>query len=286
MNRLFISFSGGRTSALMTKRLLDARTAGQEIAVLFANTGLENEETLRFVDKCDRLLGFNVVWVEAVVDPKSGSGTTHKVVDFLTAARNGEPFEEAVKKYGIPNKNFPHCTRETKLRPMHSYLSSIGWTKGTYVTAVGIRADEFDRMASNAQKERLWYPLIEQGIRKEDVLEYWSRQPFDLRLREHWGNCETCWKKSDRKLLTIAKESPQAFGFMHRMERDFAMAGAGTGPRVFFRNRRTAADIVGRSMLEPFDPFVDLHPRNDPDLDVGAACGESCEIHADEGDES
>lgn len=54
LRRLLISFSGGETSALMAKLILD-RMAGEydEIRTVFANTGQENEETLRFVDRCD-----------------------------------------------------------------------------------------------------------------------------------------------------------------------------------------------------------------------------------------
>jgi 3'-phosphoadenosine 5'-phosphosulfate sulfotransferase (PAPS reductase)/FAD synthetase len=49
-----ISFSGGRTSGLMLRRVLDAHggTLPANVHVVFANTGLEREETLRFVDDC------------------------------------------------------------------------------------------------------------------------------------------------------------------------------------------------------------------------------------------
>ena len=54
MKRLFISFSGGRTSAYMARRLLRDRPADTEIVTVFANTGQEDERTLEFVDRCDR----------------------------------------------------------------------------------------------------------------------------------------------------------------------------------------------------------------------------------------
>lgn len=111
---LLVSFSGGKTSAYMARRL-QLELAGHFILIfVFANTGQEREETLVFVDQCDREYGFGVVWVEAVIDPQPGNGTRHKVVNFHTAARDGEPFEEMIKKYGIPNKSYPHCTRELK----------------------------------------------------------------------------------------------------------------------------------------------------------------------------
>ena len=47
-----ISFSGGRTSAYMTERLLRELPPDQVI-VCFANTGKEEPETLEFVRRCD-----------------------------------------------------------------------------------------------------------------------------------------------------------------------------------------------------------------------------------------
>lgn len=47
---------------------------------------------------------------------------------------------------------------------------------------------------------------------------YWKNMPFRLELKGYQGNCKTCWKKSDKKLYQIAKENPNAFDFMKRME--------------------------------------------------------------------
>lgn len=284
--RLFISFSGGRTSAYMTKRLLDLaaeRNDGTEIVTLFANTGQEDERTLRFVDRCDRHFGFNVVWIEAVVDPQKGVGTGFKVVDFATASRDGAPFEAVIQKYGIPNKNFPHCTRELKLNPMRAYLKSIGWETGSYDTAIGIRADEVDRISASARENQIIYPLVRWGVKKPDVLSWFAIQPFDLELTEEFGNCVSCWKKSDRKLLTIAKNCPSAFDFFDRMERTYPDAGPGDfdRPRRFFRQSRSAQDILALSTKSfvPYTPDTEVQLSL---LDIEGACGESCEVWSDE----
>lgn len=284
-NRLFISFSGGRTSAYLTKRLLDLaaqRNDGTEIRVLFSNSSQEDERTLRFVDRCDKHFGFNTVWVEAVVTPEKGVGTSFKVVDFATASRQGEPFEAVIQKYGIPNKNFPHCTRELKLNPMRAYLKSIGWETGSYDTAIGIRADEGDRISASARENRIIYPLVRWGVKKEDVLSWWAVQPFDLELPEHFGNCVGCWKKSDRKLMTVAKERPEAFAFFDRMERTYPDAGPGDfdRPRRFFRQSRSAQEMLTLS-TKPFVPYTPDTEVQLSLLDLGGGCGESCEVWAD-----
>ena len=51
------------------------------MAVVFANTGEENEETLKFVRDCAIKFKVDVIWVEANVNMESGKGTTHKIVN-------------------------------------------------------------------------------------------------------------------------------------------------------------------------------------------------------------
>lgn len=289
--KISVSFSGGKTSAYMLAMILAAKRAGeieQEIVVTFCNTGLEHEETLLFVERCANHFEVDVVWLEAVVTHGDRVGIRHKIVSFETASRNGEPFEQYIKKHGIPNAAFPQCNSRLKLDVMESYRRSIGWKSGSYSTAIGIRSDEVDRISFEGMaNEGLFYPCVDAGIYKRDVQAYWSKMPFNLNIPEHYGNCVTCWKKSDRKLMTIAKENPGAFDFMDRMEQQYGFAGGerrdgqAKERRVFFRKNRTAQDIL-EACKRPFTPFVDgaFIPFDD-DLDLGSGCGESCEVGAD-----
>ena len=47
---LVISFSGGRTSGYLTKRLLEEKSKWKDVIVIFANTGQEHEKTLEFIN--------------------------------------------------------------------------------------------------------------------------------------------------------------------------------------------------------------------------------------------
>lgn len=287
---LFISFSGGRTSALMTKLLLEQQQKTniyKEVVILFANTGLEHEETLTFIYKCETFFNFPIVWVEAVIREGSGNGTRHKIVHYNTASRKGEPFEAMVQKYGIPNNAGMFCTRELKLHAMTSYLRSIGWRKNDYVTAIGIRRDEIDRVSKNAILNNIYYPLIKDfPTTKKDVLAFWSQQPFNLQIPEHLGNCVTCWKKSKRKLFTIMQEYPSAFDFFEMLEQQYGEAGNHTlqEKRTFFRNRESTLDLKEQLLAsENFNPFTDSYYVNmqnyNEELDRAGGCSESCEIY-------
>lgn len=194
----------------------------RQIVNIFANTGKEREETLEFVDKCDKKYRLNLVYVEPVINPEMGKGTTHKVVDFYSCSRNGEPYEEMIKKYGIPNKAFPHCTRELKRRPIHSYVKNFLGLK-TYDTAIGIRADETHRInLKESAIRRYIYPLSDYGITKKEVEDFWKNQDFTLNLREHEGNCDLCWKKSDKKLVTLIRNNPKSIKWWRDMEKKYS----------------------------------------------------------------
>ena len=190
---LLISFSGGRTSAFMTRFLL-TRYPERETYVVFANTGKERLETLDFINECDKRWCFKTIWVEAVVIPEKGKGTEHKVVTYETASRNGEPFEAVIAKYGITNKPFPHCTRELKFAPIGSYMDSIGIKD--YESALGIRSDEPHRInRKRAEKEKLIYPMADEiRVTGKMIRDWWNKQEFDLGIKDYEGNCDMCWK--------------------------------------------------------------------------------------------
>lgn len=285
MAKILVSFSGGRTSAYMAKRLLDNGGPDDEIIFVIANSGQEDERTLVFADRCDREWGLNLVWIEADVPPRLGDGIRHRVVTFETACRTGHAsFEPMIAKYGIPNKPFPHCSKYLKKRPIESYAKSIGWKRGEYQTAIGIRADEIDRQSPAAAAEGLTYPLVRWGVKKPFTLRWWKRQAFDLELEERNGNCRTCWKKSRRKLLTIAAEDPSAFAFMAEMEAKHQFAGPrpDKGPHRFFRDGWTTLDLISRARSLDFKPHKDNEVHMDASLDASDGCSESCEVFGEE----
>jgi hypothetical protein len=280
MKKLSISFSGGRTSAYMAKWLLDNKSNEYDLNFVFANTGLEHEKTLDFIDRCDKEWGLNLTWLETVVNPERGKGSTYKIVDYESASRNGEPFEAVCAVYGLSNPDFQPCNREMKTVPMDKYRRDY-FGRDCQI-AIGIRVDEIDRMNLAAADKKIIYPLISwHPTTKAEVRHWWADQPFDLEIPEHMGNCVTCWKKSNRKLYTIAKHEPHRFDFFKRMEDEYGRTGTqydNGEPRRWFRGYQSVDDIIARSK-EPFVEFQDHMPELQfkLDFDESNGCEESCD---------
>lgn len=274
MKKLLVSFSGGETSAYLAKWLIDNKSDVYEMVFVFANTGDEEEETLIFVERCAKDWDINIVWVEAVVNPEYRKVTTHKIVDFKTASRNREPFIDVIKKYGIPNQNFIHCNREMKLRPIHSYMKSIGLDD--YETAIGVRVDEFDRVSKDRIKNKLIYPLVTmRPTTKQEISNWWNNQSFRVNLKSYQTNCRTCWKKSDVVLAQIYKENPKYFDFNSEMEKTH-----GDDKYCFFRNGRNTEQLINDLVLinkKPRDKHIQYQYQQ-------RLFTESCDVYSNCGD--
>lgn len=180
---ILVSFSGGRSSALMCKLLKESpKYKNDNLLFVFANTGRELEKTLEFVNRCDVEFGLDLVWIESEINIEKGVGSNYRIVNFKTAERRGANnplFRQLIKAYGLPSKLFRHCTRELKEIPIHKYAKKIFGGKD-YFTVLGIRADEKHRLSSDPKK---LYPLNEFGIDEKFVRQWWKLQSFDLGIK-------------------------------------------------------------------------------------------------------
>lgn len=211
-----LSFSGGRTSAYMTDRLLKELPSDNCI-VCFANTGKEEPATLNFIHQCDTLWGNIIHWIEYSPEDK------FKIVTYESASRNGGPFEAMIdKRKYLPNVVARFCTQELKVRAIKHYLKSLGHKYWTNV--IGIRYDEPRRWSKTrgiGEKEcwDTWLPLVDWKITKPMVLEFWSKMPFDLQLRDYEGNCDLCFLKGKHKIKRLITENPQRADWWIRQEK-------------------------------------------------------------------
>lgn len=199
-----ISFSGGRTSAMMLRLILDAHDGKlpDDVHVLFANTGKEMPETLDFVRECEVRWDVPITWLEYVDHDEPQQ--RWREVTYETASRNGEPFEALIaRKQYLPNPVTRFCTAELKIRVMKLYAQQVlGFDDWEVV--IGFRADEQRRVAKLSLPDKEPFsrsaPLARMGITKREVGEFWRAQPFDLRLPNMngttmHGNCDLCFLK-------------------------------------------------------------------------------------------
>ena len=235
-----ISFSGGRTSAFMLYKVLQAHNfeLPDFVKVVFANTGKEMPQTLDFVNRCSSEWGVNIVWVERFLLSEKESQKKYdkkyayetKIVDYKTASRNGEPFESLTHRPMLPNPIMRFCTGELKVKAIGEYLIDFCGFQKPYVGLIGIRYDEqrravkMNRTIESGQERRL--PLYEDKITKKDIYDFWTKQPFDLELPNNngttdWGNCDLCFLKGTSIRLSIIKEKPELADWWIKMESKF-----------------------------------------------------------------
>lgn len=273
-----ISFSGGRTSAYMLWRILQAHGGAlpDDVHVTFANTGKEREETLRFVHECGTHWGIHILWLEWKAR-KGDIADRFEIVGYNSASRNGEPFAKLIgeKKY-LPNAVTRFCTIELKIRTMKFYAQSLGWKHWTNV--IGLRADEPVRVARarvSSAKER-WancLPLADAGVTNRDVRAFWDAQPFDLQLLPFEGNCDACFLKARPKLFEVERERPGTLDWWIEQERRMTgLARKGGGQ---FRKEYTYSEMQ-RAVRRSPDLFLGAF-NSDPEMDAecGTWCGEA-----------
>jgi 3'-phosphoadenosine 5'-phosphosulfate sulfotransferase (PAPS reductase)/FAD synthetase len=260
-----ISFSGGRTSAYMLWRVLQAGggVLPSQAIVCFANTGKEDEATLRFVQDCSERWNVPITWLEYQAADETAD--RWRLVDFETASRNGEPFEALIRSRNfLPNPVARFCTVELKVRAIHRYLKTIGWTE--WDSMLGIRADEPRRLAKIGNQdygkhEEKCAPLGKDGITKEDVGAFWRAQPFDLGLPNNngvtmHGNCDLCFLKGGAQVLSLIAEKPERAVWWASMEAlALALASKPSGA-VFRSDRPSYASMLqySKDQINLFDP--------------------------------
>jgi len=266
-----ISFSGGRTSAYMLWRILQAHggTLPSDVHVCFANTGKEREETLRFVHECATRWGVPVNWLEFVSDlMRQPVAERFAEVGYNSASRAGEPFDRLIeRKQAIPSSiRGRWCTVHLKLQVLSDFMRTQGLLPGKYVEVVGLRADEGPRVyknRANAAKfgRRVSHPLNDAGIRKADITAFWQAQDFDLHIIAGLGNCDHCPFVGDKNRIARARIDPAGMEWWarHEIARKFRMG------RTY-----TFVEVLGEAARSPL-----LMPDDDGDVECGTWCAET-----------
>ena len=210
---LVVNLSGGRSSGRMLRLLLDeGRFDRERDYAVFCNTGSEMPQTLDFLHEIETKWDIPLVWLE-FRPTKQG----YERVNYETAARNGEPFAEAMLQSHcgvIPKVIARVCTTKLKIEVHNKWSKDEGISDP--IKALGYRSDEPQRKArALARKDdfRYIFPLIDAKIDMWKVVKWWRKQAFDLALpivngRTLHGNCDLCFLKQESVVANLIKECP------------------------------------------------------------------------------
>lgn len=261
-----VSFSGGRTSGYMLRRILDSHGGAlpADVHVLFANTGREMPKTLDFVQACGERWNVPIVWLE-YCDWEGKPRRLWREVTYDTASRNGEPLDIAIRKKGTLPKNLPgwrFCTSEVKVKTFQRWMKAHGHKEWSNI--VGLRFDEPRRVANATapnDKRGPWEtsaPLHEARATRRTVLDFWASQPFDLGLEAYESNCDLCFMKGQATLDRMIRNHPERAEWWIEHERRSGMQ---------FKNTPYAA-MVDRVHRLPMLPGIGLDDADE----TGVAC--------------
>jgi 3'-phosphoadenosine 5'-phosphosulfate sulfotransferase (PAPS reductase)/FAD synthetase len=288
-----LMLSGGRTSGYMLRRVLDDTAYDPKPLCIFCNTGKEMPQTLDFVRDMQEKWAVKVVWLEYTRVPaaqipsgvfptkgrsdnleksKQNGEETHwfKEVNYETASRNGEPFDELLNFVEtLPNVVSRRCSVQLKMRTALRYLCAVGMAP--YEPLIGIRKDEEGRAiqikasAENIEKPR--FPLIEYGVEVHQVNRFWKENYFDLKLDSIHGNCDLCFLKAKWKRLALIREKPDRADWWKNWESEKAKSTNGDGR--FFRIGQSYQDLKD---IASGPQQIDLF--SDSDTDIPCSCVE------------
>ena len=247
-----ISFSGGRSSAYMLYKILQAYDGKlpEDVFVVFANTGKEHEATLDFVDDCATRWGVDIHWVELGIQDKT---IITNEVCYLTASRDGKPFNLLLKiKKILPNGILRFCTQELKVRRIEEFMVKRGYKE--YTTILGVRADEKARVSKiRGRQEDKVMPLAVANIQKLDVIQFWKDSDFDLKLKfrnghTEFGNCDLCYLKGNKSIPLLISKDPSRADWWIEAEESIPVAGK-KGTHATFRKGYPYRELKKRGQL-------------------------------------
>jgi hypothetical protein len=270
-----VSFSGGRTSAYLCYLMLE-KFGKDNVDFIYMDTGAEHPKTYDFIRKVNTAFELNLVCLRTVFNPVLGQANSYKIMSIDDICPDLQPWKDMLSKYSTPyNPGGTFCTDRMKLVPYSKYCNDT-YGRKNYTTWLGIRADEEKRL-----KPREGYEFMASisDFDKEDVLDWWSEQSFDLEIPEHLGNCVFCIKKGVNKIALAEKDEPiLAVKFRKVIESKNVriLEQRVASPHNIYRGKQSFGQII--------ETFKDIDAeeirsklKHSKRFETGS-CSESCEI--------
>ncbi|WP_372774563.1 phosphoadenosine phosphosulfate reductase family protein [Pantoea sp. WEP] len=196
-----VSLSGGRTSAYLA-HIMKEQDPNTEF--IFMDTGAEHPKTYEFIRNIVKHWKIRLTCLRVIPNPEMNKPSTYEILSIDQIGPDLEPWKRMLRKYGHPYVGGAFCTDRMKTVPFIKYCDEH-FGRGNYTTWLGMRIDEPKR---TSPKPGIRYLAEISDFEKQDVIEWWRDQPFDLEIQEHLGNCVFCIKKSLQKVALATKDEP------------------------------------------------------------------------------
>ena len=271
-----VSFSGGRTSAYLTIKAI--KMFNGDVDVVCMDTGAEHPKTYDFIKRFSKYIKtmyrLDITFLRTDFSSPLGEGNSYFDVGVNGIGPDIKPFKEMVKKYGVPYIGGMFCTDRMKLVPFTKYCQEK-YGRGNYEAWLGIRADEPKRLNP---KKGIRYLAEISDFEKSDILDYWSKMPFDLEIPEQLGNCVFCPKKSNLKLAAAQRDEPELYHeFLEMLYSDDVRHDNKTGHwSQMYRGKKSLEQVVAMFDGSTGDE-IKSRIRGAKMTETGS-CSESCEV--------
>lgn len=258
---ILAAISGGRSSAMMAHHLMtNPKYKDDNIAFVFANTGMERPETFDFLKAMVKHWNLPLIKLEGVYSTTMGIGIRYAIKDWEALDMNARVFDDMISHAnkgnysGLPNSSAPYCSTKLKVVPMERFAKD--YFKGQkYVKAIGFRAEDMPKRISWAEikvEKNKIFPLITDfpaPITQRDLTDFFAGQLFQLGIHGKFGNCELCWKKSDRNIVEAIKHGTRFVDWWEENEKKYNDTS--------FRGKRSIKEFV-KMAQQGYTPELDF----------------------------
>mgnify|MGYP002640921915 FL=1 len=246
----------------------------ENVDFIFMDTGAEHPKTYDFIKNVNKEFNLSLVCLRLKINQELGKGNGYSIVNIDEIGSDLKPFKDMLSKYGVPYIGGMFCTDRMKLVPYKKYCDDT-YGKKNYETWLGIRADEKRRLA---KKPSIRYMAEISDFEKQDVLDWWSEQDFDLGINEWLGNCVFCPKKSNLKLAAAQRdESEQYLQWLDMLHSDSVRIDERTGRRFkMYRGKQSLENLIA-TFDGSTEAEIKTRIRGGKMIDTNS-CSESCEV--------
>lgn len=259
-----VSLSGGRTSAYLAHLM---KEQDPETEFIFMDTGAEHPKTYEFIRNIVKHWKINLTCLRVIPNPEMNKPSTYEILTISQIGPDLEPWKRMLIKYGHPYVGGAFCTDRMKTVPFIKYCDER-FGRGNYTTWLGMRVDEPKRITP---KPGIRYLAEISDFEKQDVIDWWRDQPFDLEIQEHLGNCVFCIKKSIQKVALAAKDEPElAANFIHTLQTFDVKSD-----KVMYRSNNSLEQVIALFSDTGRDELAS-RMTSMRQYDTGS-CSESCE---------